>query len=238
MVFKHFSNLNGFNRGITLIEVMVVVFIIVMFSLVVIADFPKVQIKYALSTVTHALAQDLRKAEDLALSGVKVTDSAGNYISVKGYGVYANTNLSTTKYLIYADVATNNSTCQDNTSCPSNEICVSGYCTANHKYDGSFSTTICSEQSAPTTDCPVQIIDVSQTNASLYISSITDSSDNNILGTAVSVNFVPPDPTVNIIDNSATPVSYLGIKIVLGILGNTANARTVYVNNHGLISAQ
>lgn len=216
MVFKFISNLKEPEKGITLVEVVVVVIIIALFSLIVIGDFPSMQAQFALSTATHTLAQDLRRAEDLGLSGVKITDIDGNPINVKGYGVYASYTTSVpynTQYIIYADL--------DN----------------DHRYDGTFSTTLCGEQANPNTDCPVQIIDISQFNPSLYISSITDSYDNVILGTGISVNFVPPDPTVDILDNYSPTLSYSydGVKI---ILSNGIGNRTIFVNNYGLIDAQ
>jgi type II secretory pathway pseudopilin PulG len=103
MVFKFIYNLKK-EQGTTLIELLVVIFIIVLLSMILVSNFPEIQRQLALSRVTYKLAQDLRRAEDLALSGVKTSDSAGNLIEeAKGYGVYVEPGLQPTQYIIYAD---------------------------------------------------------------------------------------------------------------------------------------
>lgn len=87
------------NKGNTLVELVFVIFIITLFSTILIANFPKAQNYYALSRTAYKMAQDIRRAQDLALSGVL---SGG--LTVKGYGVYIDTGSSPNKYLIYADI--------------------------------------------------------------------------------------------------------------------------------------
>jgi len=93
-------------RGITLVEVIVAISIITVFSLIVISDFPKIKRQFALSRATYKLAQDIRKTEDLGLSGVQVLDEEGDPISTKGYGFYINLPNNPKQYLIYADTNT------------------------------------------------------------------------------------------------------------------------------------
>ncbi len=194
-----------FEKGITLIEIIVVIFIIASFSVILISDFPKIQRQYALSRATYKLAQDLRRTQDLGLSGVQVKDNKGDPVAIKGYGVYIDTTPPARQYLIYADVL------------PS----VNGV--ANQKYDGSFLTPLCIIQSDPISDCVIEIIDISEENASLSIAEISGGVDN------VSINFSPPDPVIDI----SSGRSEVTITLSNGLL-----TRTVSVNKSGLIAIQ
>jgi len=98
MVFKFVSNPIK-ERGITLIEIIVAIAIITLFSMILLADYPKIRRQFALSRSTYKLAQDLRKTQDLGLSGVQI---AG--IQAKGYGIYISFEEDKNKeYIIYAD---------------------------------------------------------------------------------------------------------------------------------------
>lgn len=101
MVFKFITSLKDSEKGITLIEIVVVVFIITMFSVILIANFPKIQRQYALSRATYQLAQNLRRVQDLGLSGVKLRDDDGNIVDAKGYGIYVV--VKAEEYILYGD---------------------------------------------------------------------------------------------------------------------------------------
>jgi type II secretory pathway pseudopilin PulG len=195
-------------RGITLVEIIVVILIIALFSMILISDFPKIQRQSALSRVTYKLAQDLRKAQDLGLSGVLIKDSQNNPIMAVGYGVYINLDQSTTKYIIYADVKTDS---------------------IANAYSGNFSTPLfCSSTASPASDCVIEIIDVSKEDSSLSIKPFT-----NIDGNSTSINFSPPDPTItiaNLVSSSSQ------IAITLG--NTDGATRKVWVNTSGLINVQ
>jgi len=75
-------------KGITLVEILVVIFIIAALLTILVSDFPKIQRQFALSRATYKFAQDLRKAQDMALSGEEIKKPDGTIISVKGYGIY------------------------------------------------------------------------------------------------------------------------------------------------------
>jgi len=92
-------------KGITIVEVIVTIFIITMFSGIIISDFPKVRKRFALSTAAHNLAQDLRRAQDMGLSGVQLVDVGGEELPVKGFGLYINLNSigGNKRYIIYGD---------------------------------------------------------------------------------------------------------------------------------------
>ena len=89
-------------KGITLIEVLVVVLIVGLLSSILVADFPKIRRQFALTRVAYKMSQDLRRTQDMGLSGQRVEG-----LDVKGYGVYVNLddlNLGNKKYIIYADI--------------------------------------------------------------------------------------------------------------------------------------
>lgn len=209
------------SRGITLIEIIVVIFIIALFSSILVSDFPTILREFALSRVTYKLAQDLRKTEDLGLSGLEITDIHGQSITAKGYGIYVDLSTSPAKqYLIYADIPDADGN-------------------YNQKYDGNFSTFFCNQVDINnlTSDCVIDIIDISQQNPSLFISKITDGSGNTLsVSGGVSINFSPPDPITNIEDNSLNKYSQIGI--VLGLSTNSSATRTVLIDTSGLINVQ
>lgn len=98
------------NKGFTIIEVLVSVTIILSLFAIVISNFPKAKAQFALSRVTNQFAQDVSKAQNMAVSAVPYKDSLGVEQAVDGYGVYANmTSLGNKKYIIYADKNPGNS---------------------------------------------------------------------------------------------------------------------------------
>jgi len=81
--------------GFTIFELLVVMFILTLLSSVVLAGYRSGQKRYSLYQAAQRLASDVRRAQNMAISGV---DIAGNYY---GYGVYAVADGSS--YLIYGD---------------------------------------------------------------------------------------------------------------------------------------
>ncbi|MBL7155470.1 MAG: prepilin-type N-terminal cleavage/methylation domain-containing protein [Candidatus Portnoybacteria bacterium] len=94
----HFFAKSG--AGFTLTELLVVMFIISLLSGLVLAGHRSGQKKYALSQATQQLVSDLRKAQNMAMSGVEMTGRSG-------YGIYANKD--DISYTIYADKNDNSS---------------------------------------------------------------------------------------------------------------------------------
>jgi hypothetical protein len=101
---------NNSSSGATLVEIIFVIFMIILFSSILISDFPSLQKSFYLTRAANKLAQDIRRAQDLSLSGFFIKDSAGNNIKISGYGVYINTLVNNHSYTIYAD------------SCPSGNL--------------------------------------------------------------------------------------------------------------------
>ena len=83
--------------GITIIEIVVVVAIIGILLSILITNFPAIQRQFALSRATHKLAQDIRRAEALALS------ASDEVINAQGYGIYIG-KINPKQYILYADL--------------------------------------------------------------------------------------------------------------------------------------
>lgn len=219
-MFKFFQNLKNLKEGITLIELVFVISAIVLFSMIIVSDFPKVQRQFALSRVSYKLAQDLRRVQNLGLSGVPTYDSNKDTIAVKGYGVYFNTSTQPTQYVIYADVADADGVYdQKYSGGPTYPFCN----TINQKLNGTL-----------TSDCVIEIIDISKENSSLTIKSINAPS--NTFTSNISTNFSPPSPTTSIESDAKNTYSEAGI--VLGFAHDNSLTRTVWINNSGLIRVQ
>ncbi|MFH0906649.1 MAG: prepilin-type N-terminal cleavage/methylation domain-containing protein [bacterium] len=83
--------------GFTLIEMMIVIFIISLLSVMILADYKKSQKKYILINSVQQLVSDIHKAQNVAMSGTDISEN--NYY---GYGVYFQS-VSVTSYIIFAD---------------------------------------------------------------------------------------------------------------------------------------
>jgi type II secretory pathway pseudopilin PulG len=219
MVSKFFTSLKNKNlsKGITLIEIIVVIFIIILFTMILIVDFPKIQKQFSLSRVTYKLAQDLRRVQDLGLSGVPLYDKDKSQISVKGYGIYIDMISPMTKYVIYADIPDENGYWDQKYSGDQYIFCN----TFSQISDGSLKK-----------DCIIDEIDISnyKTGGSpiLTIKDVTGNNGQSISG-GVSINFMPPNPVTKITDVT-TEFSTITID-----LDNTIISRKVLVNKAGLI---
>jgi len=193
-------------KGITLVEIIITILIIALFTMITIANFPAIQKQYALSSATYKLAQDLRKTQDLGLSGVTLYDSAKKSIAVKGYGLYVNPTKS--EYIIYADVATTSNTSGSQNFDNTNFIKCDEY-----------------DVSSDTGDCIIDTINIIQQNQNLTINGIT-----NISSPDVSINFTPPGPVTTISNLNS------GSNSVDIILSNGVSSRKISVNTSGLIN--
>lgn len=186
---------SNFRRGVTLIEVIAVIAIIAVLLLIIVANFPAIKRQFALSRAAHKFAQDVRRAEDLALSG---SGAIGN---AQGYGIYVD--LSDKKrYLIYADIK--------------GESKPAGCFDKPQAYDG------CDEI--------VEEIDLAKDSPGVSIKEI------NYTSSPMSINFTPPNPTVNI--TGFDPRNENRVWIVFNLDTDKNNIRTVYVFISGLIQVQ
>ena len=95
--------MKNFSKGITLIEIMVVVSLITVITGVFVSDFPKIKLELGLSRVLHTMVLDIKTAQALSGSGHQEILPNGSLVTPKGYGIYINTNaLGNKKYLLYA----------------------------------------------------------------------------------------------------------------------------------------
>ncbi|MCX6723321.1 MAG: hypothetical protein NT094_04650, partial [Candidatus Staskawiczbacteria bacterium] len=167
---------------------------------------------------------DLRKTQDLGLSGVPINDKNTDPIITKGYGIYIDP-LNPKEYVIYADVSSD----------PTNPLAVS-----DQKYSGDpYVRCDGIDQDAHgicKTDCVIDIIDLSKENSSLSIKEIRDVKNNILITFPISINFMPPDPIIKITDNKEPPNFYPTVKIVFK--NTDGSERTVLANTSGLINVQ
>ncbi len=212
-------------KGITLVEIMVIIVIMAFFTIILVTDFPRMLRQLALSRAVYNLGQDLRKTQDLGLSGIKLLDENEDTISVKGYGIYFNKNEEPTKYLIYADVADESG----------------GF---NQKYDGDFNRTdFCNQvnqagliEGKLVEDCIIDIIDVSTENTALFIgpiSGIGETYGQQDIYESISINSSPPRPTTAI---KSDIDSFSEISLCLG--NSDKSQRCIDANSSGLIDVQ
>ena len=216
------------SRGITLVETIVVIFMIALFSVIVISDFPRIQRYFALSRASYSLAQDLRRTEDLGLSGVTLYDVSDppQPIGLKGYGFYVNT-LLPEQYVIYADVP--------NSSNPNPDD--------DLRYSGGEPYLLCSqvnqEANGPQlSDCVIELINITKNGPNLIISGFKDINGNAISVAGISINFTPPNPNINIEDDNGNTYSATNVGIVLGLSNDPSLTRTIWVSTSGLINVQ
>ncbi len=172
---KHITNCSMFHvpcskreKGITLIEIVVVIFIIALFSSILLVNFPKIRRQFALTRAVYKMSQDLRRAQDMGLSGQRIEGG-----DVKGYGVYINlTSLGNKKYIMYADM------------------------NDDQRYTGQLQE-VCGQQQGQqqgAEDCIIETINLSQAESGVIINSIKVPTDVQ----QVDINFKPPNPTVTI----------------------------------------
>lgn len=92
------------NRGFTIMEALIVVSIVIILPAIVISNFPQIKKQFALTRVAYKFSQDLREAQNLALSSVPYEYPAGILWTINGYGVYIGISaLGNKNYIIYAD---------------------------------------------------------------------------------------------------------------------------------------
>lgn len=95
--------------GFALIELIVIIVVVSSIMAVAISNFSQIKPQFALSRVSYRFAQDIKRAQDMALSGVPYKDSKGKIKNVSGYGVYLDMDsLGNKRYSVYADKSPGN----------------------------------------------------------------------------------------------------------------------------------
>ncbi|HQK63756.1 MAG TPA: prepilin-type N-terminal cleavage/methylation domain-containing protein [Candidatus Staskawiczbacteria bacterium] len=203
------------SKGSTLIEVIVSISIIAIFSIIVVSDFPTIKRQFAISRAAYALSQNIRKAEDFGFSGLQVTDGDGDTVNTTGYGFYINPVSDTQEYLIYADTdGSQDEEFSGGESCENNQV-------------------------LPDQDCIVEQTNLADIEQEVYIKGIYRLTSCTLEDISfcpstdwVSINFMPPNPTVKITNDQGELESKIGI--LLGA-NNASTERVVFVNSTGLI---
>ncbi len=208
---KREINLKKLQIGLTLAEVLVVIFIITAIILVVVSNFPQTKLQSALLRVTYKFEQDLRKAQNLALSATKY----GGTEVVGGYGVYVNLlSQGNKKYIIYADKVTNPAKCNSNsTNCLPGPVA----CNGNEQYGTSF-------------DYIIDTIDFSSTEPGIIIKEIRPT----LSSSFSSINFSSCDFSL------ITKITVAGgtlnlVEIVFAFESDPNRTRAVSINSNGLV---
>jgi prepilin-type N-terminal cleavage/methylation domain-containing protein len=88
-------------RGFTLVEITVTVAIIALLATMVLLSNREGERALALQRASHRVAQDIRRAQDMAISGRDCPECSGD--EVFGYGIFFDI-ANPTSYFIYADV--------------------------------------------------------------------------------------------------------------------------------------
>ncbi len=89
MILKNDIQKNRLNHhsGFTLVELLVVMFIVGLLASLVLANYRSGQKKYALEQATQKLVSDIRKAQNMAISGVEIPGQCSVADPCSGYGV-------------------------------------------------------------------------------------------------------------------------------------------------------
>lgn len=98
-------------KGFTLVEVLITIFIIALLSGIIFANYPQGNRQFLLQRTATKLAQDIRRVQQMAMSAATCSSicplslcggACGATVPPGGYGIYFNS-LSTGSYLLYAD---------------------------------------------------------------------------------------------------------------------------------------
>jgi len=96
-IFNWASNENSF----TLVEILVSIFIIILISGVIFANYRQTGQQFALQRSANKLAQDIRRVQQMAMSAKECQECGGGV--PPGYGVILDENWDNKKYRLYAD---------------------------------------------------------------------------------------------------------------------------------------
>lgn len=99
--FNLFCSKLKFQKGFMLAEVLLVITISLLLTLVVVANYKEGQKKVILQRAAHKLAQDIRAAQEMAVSGSECIDCGP--LAPNGYGIEFRTTGDNSLYKLYAD---------------------------------------------------------------------------------------------------------------------------------------
>lgn len=98
-MLKYFQKKSSRN-GFTLIEMLVVLFVISLLSVMILADYQGNKKNYALLQANQKLISDLRKVQNMAINGTEIIGYCSVTSVCYGYGIYLDSGSS---YILFAD---------------------------------------------------------------------------------------------------------------------------------------
>jgi len=87
-------------NGFTLLELLVVLFIISLLSVLILVSYQNNKRKYILIQANQKLISDIRKIQNMAISGTEIEGYCSSTFDCFGYGIYFNSDSS---YIFFAD---------------------------------------------------------------------------------------------------------------------------------------
>lgn len=197
-------------NGFSLLELLVVIFIIGLFASIVVSGFNEVRNRLALKRAANQLVQDLRKAQEMAMSSAELKEGEGCSLplAAQGYGIYINTSTDNKSYKLYADTTSDAGWDCETYSGPGTE-CWEYYNSA---------------------DCVVQTVYIQEKGVIVK----------EILNTTggvpkTGINFKPPNPNIKI---KWLRDDMDEVKIVLALETKLSETRTVVINRAGMAQIQ
>lgn len=194
-------------KGFTLVELLVSIFIIILMSGIIFANYRTGGQQFALQRSANKLAQDIRRAQQMAMSA-KETNLGGQvptgqeFVPKGGYGIYFDES-SPNSYVIFAD------------------------CNENRQYNGTG--LVCGPTGTEYTEQVETIELLEKKEVQIYdIQKEGGGSPDKI-----HITFVPPDPETHIVPPAGSEPAWCDI--ILALKQDTTKTKTVEVNKAGLI---
>jgi len=100
-VLKYFQNKNS-RKGFTLIEALVVIFIISLLAISILASYKNSNKKYILLQANQKIISDLRKVQNMAINGTEIEGYCSTVDACFGYGIMFDLT-SPSSYILFAD---------------------------------------------------------------------------------------------------------------------------------------
>ena len=156
------------SKGFTLLELIVVIGIVATLSSIVLGGYRSGEDKFALQRSANKLSQDLRRAENMAMTGKSAPITFGEIFPSGGYGFYFDTATTTGgagHYTFFCD------------------------CNDNAEYESSGSAISCASSTVATAF--PELMETLSLETGVTISNVSPT-------TALSITFYPPDPIIKI----------------------------------------
>ena len=211
----------SYNRGLTLIELIVVISIFLVITSTVIFDYGNFKSNVSLQNLTDDIALAIRKAQSFAIGARAVDTSSGTADFSRSYGVHFSTDSTTVGTL---DSSTKS-------------FLMFSADPSNKEYDNSTSTGACGDSTQ--NNC----IEAFNITTSDYIKEIWIDGVLQSPGATLDIIFSRPNPRAYFcfrptMSSSCVSASYVQVKISNGQLLDKEKTKIISVQNTGQISIQ